>query len=193
MAVEYKQMSLWKTVGAFAVFGPVFFGLAFWYLALGVSILYGEKFRTVDLVLPVFGALFQTFIFWASPFMGIEAVQFIFAPVILSAVLYWCVVKQALQRLSVTSEWGYRLVSGVFAPILYISAFSLFNAEHCAASWADLYFYRPGDKSIPDYSEWGSMDACGPLYDIVVAVLAGFVLGAVCSPEPIKPADCAKV
>ena len=88
LAVEYKQMSLWKTVGAFAAFGPVFFGLAFWYLALGVSVFYGEKFRVEDLVLPVFGALFQAFMFWASPFMGIEGVQFISAPVILFAVLY---------------------------------------------------------------------------------------------------------
>ena len=85
-------------MGAFAVFGPVFFGLAFWYLDLGVSIFYGEKFRVEYLVLPVFPALFQAFIFWASPFMGIEGVQFIFAPVILSAVLYWCVVKQVLRK-----------------------------------------------------------------------------------------------
>jgi hypothetical protein len=183
-------MSPLKTLGVFFAFGPPIYGFIFGCVATIAAVVYGERIEISSLLSPLALSLATTFVFWASLSPGDAiGIQYLIAPTCLAGALFWWIAKLMYQRLAWRSEWQCKVLSGVLTSFIGIFTDILWNIKSRAISWDNLYFYRVGDRSVPDYSEWGFMDAYGPVFYLTVLILAAFVLGAICSPKPIEPDD----
>lgn len=183
-------MSPLKTLGAFIAFGPPIYGFMFGCVGIGASVVYGERIEALSLLSPLMFALVTTFMFWASPFLGdAGGIQYLIAPTCLAGALFWWTAKLMYRWLAWRSEWQCRVLSGVLASLIGMSTDILWNFKSTIASWENLYFYRVADRSVPDYSEWGFLQDYGPVFRFTVVILTAFVLGVVCSPEPLERDD----
>ncbi len=169
--------------GLLWAFGPIIAGVVFWYTAFGIEAFQANNLKMVDLVGPFFSALFWAISVWTSPFMGLDGMQMVVGPVVLGGSLFWLVSRLAFRKLGVLSLPVLSLCSALTMPVLLCISFFVFNTTVAITSFSDFYFYRPRVKTSEDYSEWGFMDAFGPLYFVYVVSVTGLVLGLICSPR----------
>lgn len=173
----------WKVQGIVWALGPIISGFLFWYTALGIGAFQTDSFKIVDLIGAFFAALFLAISGLMAPFMGVFGMQTVTAPSLLASGLFWLISRILFEKLRIRSRWALRLCSALAMPVLLCVCFFAFNMTATIASFSDFYFYRPQDKTLEDYSEWGFLSVFGPLYLLYVFGVTGFVLGLICHPR----------
>ena len=182
MALKMSR-DFWKMQGLLWVFGPMIAGVVFWYTAFGIEAFQANNLEMVDLIGPFFSGLFWAISIWTSPFTGLYGMQIVVGPAVLGGTLFWLVSRLMFRKLGILSLSVLSLCSALTMPVLLCISFFVFNTTAAMTSFSDFYFYRPRDKALEDYAEWGFLDVFGPMYLAYVLCATGFFLGLICSPR----------
>jgi hypothetical protein len=159
-------------------------------LMIGTEVFSGETHAPFSwarsLWLLFFVPLFMIFGFLAALFEGMFGLLHVVMPTVFAGIMFWLATQLIVPRLGLHAQWRNTLASATFGLLVGALAFVAFDPSVLSGSWNDLYFYRPRDLSISDYSEWGISDAMGPWFYLAALGLTGFALGTIFTPKVLS-------
>ncbi len=189
MTSQYKQLSFAKTVLAFFIAGPPLYGLEHSVLSLVMESGYVQLPSLLVSAAFASSQMLATVLLFIFGMVDGYAWKFLYLPTLLAGSVFWAVRKQVTERCIYRSQRQCLIASAVFGSFISVAAFIAANLTIGTGGWKDFYFYRPQDKTVPDYSEWGFLDVYGLLFHWTCIAWAGFGLGLFFGPKEFAKSD----
>jgi len=184
MSIESQEREFLKTVAAFFLVAPLLYAPFHAILSIGAGYAYEGRFELLESALLIWSSFLGiTFLYFLGLLMG-STWMLVYFPTLLTGAAFWAVATYLRRRASGWGRWEFRLSCALVATLVSVVFFVVFDPSFTANKWAELYFYRTRESGHADMvSEWGFLDAFGPLFHLVSVCLTGFSLGFVFAPK----------